>query len=156
MTVHDELRSRLVAAMKAGDKATVSTIRQVESEVGVAKSTPGFDGSVDDDLYLETIAAIVRKDQKSLREYEALGEAGQAQIESLTYEIEYLSEWLPDVMDEDATRQLVAQAIAETGADDPKMAGRVIGHIMKNAAGGDGPEIDGALVNKLVREELGS
>lgn len=158
MSVHDELRRRMVAAMKAGEKAKVSAIRQVESEVGVAKSAPGFDGEVDDALYLDTIAAVVRRDEKSRREYEALGDAGLAQVANLTFEIDYLSEWLPDTMSEDDTRTLVREAIAETGADDPKMAGRVIGHIMKSAgrADADGPEIDGALVNSLVREELGN
>ncbi len=43
-------------------------------------------------------------------------------------------------------------AIAELGAADPKMAGRVIGQVMKAAAG----TVDGGLVNRLVREELGA
>jgi uncharacterized protein YqeY len=42
--------------------------------------------------------------------------------------------------------------MAELGAADPKMAGRVIGHVMKTA----GESVDGTLVNRLVRDELGA
>ena len=45
---------------------------------------------------------------------------------------------------------MVRFAIAELKANDPKMIGRVIGQVMKSAKG-----LDGALVNRLVREELG-
>ena len=87
---------------------------------------------------------------KARREYEAAGERGKAQADKLAYEIEYLAQWLPIGPSEDETRALVRFAIAELRADDPKMMGRVIGHVMKSNAG-----LDGALVNRLVREELG-
>ena len=45
---------------------------------------------------------------------------------------------------------MVKAAMAELGVDDPKQMGRVIGHVMKSRA-----DLDGGLVNKLVREELG-
>ena len=38
----------------------------------------------------------------------------------------------------------------ELSVDDPKRAGQVVGHIMKDHKG----EVDGALVNRLVREAL--
>ena len=45
----------------------------------------------------------------------------------------------------------LGDAIAELGVEDPKMMGRVMGYIMKS-----GRELDGGLVNRLVREELGA
>lgn len=151
MSVEDELGTELTTAMKAGEKAKVSAIRQVRAEVAVTRSSPGFEGEVDDDLYLETIAAVVRRDEKSRREYAALGDKGVRQVEELTYEIDYLSGWLPAVVGEDETRRIVSETIASLGIDDPKMAGRVIGQIMKS-----NEDLDGALVNRLVREELGN
>ena len=41
--------------------------------------------------------------------------------------------------------------MAELGVDDPKMAGRVVGHVMKSGTEG----LDGAAVNRIVREVLG-
>jgi len=65
--------------------------------------------------------------------------------------VEYLSRWLPSKLDEAATRDLVKAAIAELGVGgDEKAAGRVIGHVMKT----HGKDLDGGLVNRVVREEL--
>ena len=76
---------------------------------------------------------------------------GADQAAKLAFEVEYLARWTPHLAGEDETRALVRAAIAELGADDPKLAGRVTGHIMKTGTG-----LDGGLVSRLVREELGA
>ena len=149
MGIHDELAAELKDAMKARDKARSNVIRQIETEVAVAKAAPGFDGEVDDALYKATIVAYVKKMEKAKTEFEAAGERGADQAAKLAYEIDYLSRWTPQLPGEAETRQIVKAAITELGVDDPKMVGRVMGHIMKS-----GRELDGGLVNRLVREEL--
>ncbi len=136
--------------MLSKDKPRTAVIRQIESEVAVARSASDFAGDVDDDLYEQTIRSYVKKMEKARQEYLGAGERGVAQAEKLAFEVDYLSRWLPDSLSEDQTRAIVAAAITELGADDPKMAGRVVGHIMK--AGTEG--LDGGLVNRIVREEL--
>ena len=150
MTIQEELAAERVAAMKRGDKATVNVVRQVETEVAVAKSAPGFSGEVDDDLYQATIAAYVKKMDKARAEYESLGERGAKQASQLAFEIEYLSRFLPEAMSEEDTKALVQQTIVDLGAEDPTMKGRVIGAVMQSSEG-----LDGALVARLVGEELG-
>jgi hypothetical protein len=150
MRIQEQLAADRIAAMKSGDKATVSVVRQIDSEVALAKSAPGFEGEVDDDLYLATIAAYVKKMDKARSEYESLGERGLSQVEGLSFEIEYLSQFLPESLSEEDTRTLVRQTIAELGVDDPKMKGRVIGAVMQAGEG-----LDGALVARLAGEELG-
>jgi len=117
----------------------------------VAKTAPGFSGEVDDDLYLATIVGYVKKMQKAKKEFEAAGERGRAQADKLAYEVEYLGRWVPQSAGEDETRAAVRAVIAELGVADPKMTGRVIGQVMKS-----GKSLDGALVNRIVREELGA
>jgi uncharacterized protein YqeY len=151
MTIRDELKAELKAAMRERDKPRINVIRQIETEVSIAKSAPGYTGEVDDALYERTIASYVKKMSKAREEYEAAGERGAEQASKLAFEIEYLERWLPSPLSEDETRRLVKEAIAELGVDDPKMAGRVTGHVMKSGGG-----LDGALVNRLVREELGA
>ncbi len=151
MGIQDELSAELKDAMKSRDKARSNVIRQIQTEVAVAKAAPGFDGEVDDDLYTSTIVSYVKKMEKAKGEYEAAGDRGADQAAKLAYEIEYLSRWTPNLPGEDETRQIVQDAIAELGVDDPKMVGRVMGHIMKA-----GKELDGGLVNRIVREELGA
>ena len=150
MSIHEELVSELRDAMKAADKPRVNVIRQVETEVTVARTAPGFGGDVDDDLYLTVIASYVKKMEKARKEYEAAGERGRANADKLRYEVEYLGRWLPQKLSEGGTRELVRATIADLGADHPKHMGRVMGTIMKSGA-----DVDGGVVNRIVREELG-
>jgi uncharacterized protein YqeY len=149
MTIQEQLAAEQKAAMKSGDRATLNVIRQIQSEVSVAKAAPGFDREVDDDLYLATIATYVKRMSKARSEYEALGERGREQAEKLAFEIDYLAAYLPQKLDEAATSDLVDQTIADLGATDPKMTGQVIGAVMKS-----GEDVDGALVARLVNEAL--
>jgi uncharacterized protein YqeY len=151
MSIHEELKTELVAAIRERDKARSNVIRQIETEVSVVKSAPGFTGEIDDALYEKTIAAYVKKMNKARQEFEAAGERGAEQAAKLAYEVDYLQRWLPKTLDADATRALVKAAITELAVDDPKMVGRVTGHVMKS-----GQALDGGLVGRIVREELGS
>lgn len=151
MTIHEELTAEMKDALRAGDRPRVNVVRQIESEVSIAKSAPGFKGEVDDDLYLSVMKSYVKKMEKARKEYEGLGARGAEQADKLAFEVDFLSRWLPQNLDEGATRALVAEAIAELGADDPSMTGRVIGQVMRS-----GKPLDGALVASLVREALGA
>ncbi len=149
MTIHEQLTNDRVAAMKSGDRATVNVVRQIESEVSIARSAPGFVGETDDELYLATIAAYVKKIDKARVEYESFGERGQEHADILGFEIDYLAQFVPESLSEDDTRALVARVVADLGIDDPKMKGRVIGAVMQSDE-----NVDGALVARLVAEAL--
>lgn len=151
MTIKEELGAELRDAMKTGDKLRRDAIRQIETEVSTARSRPDFSGEVDDQLYQSVIASYVKKMEKSQAEYEELGERGQAMAAKLGFEVDYLSRWLPQKLGEEETRVLVREAIAELGIEgEEKAAGRIIGNLMKTR----GDDLDGSLVNRLVREEL--
>ncbi len=153
MTIQEELTAELRAAMKEKDALRRDAIRQVQTEVATAKSQPDFAGEVDDALYQRVINSYVKRMEKSRDEYAGLGERGEEMADKLAFEVEYLSRWLPEKLDEESTRRLVVEAIEELAvAGDEKAAGRVIGVLMKT----HGDDLDGGLVNRLVGEELGS
>jgi uncharacterized protein YqeY len=151
MTIAEQLSEELKSAIKAGDGPRRDVIRQVQTEVATARSQPDFHGDVDDAFYQRIIASYVKKMDKSRQEYGEMGERGRPMAEKLAYEVQYLSRWLPQKLGEEDTRALVTEAIVELGAaGDEKAAGRVTGHLMKSR----GDDLDGALVNRIVREEL--
>ena len=152
-TIADQLDAELKDAMRAKDAARRDVIRQIRAEAGVARSAPGFDRNEGDDFYRAVIGSYVKKMQKSLAEYEGLGERGQQMADKLRFEVDYLSQWLPSRLDDAATTALVDRTIDELGvAGDSSAAGRVIGSIMKDHT----DEVDGAAVNRIVRERLSS
>ena len=151
MTIKEELATELKEALRASDRDRKDVIRAIETEVSRAKAEPGFEGDINDELYQTVIAAYVKKMTKAREEYRGMGERGAEMEAKLTFEIDYLARWLPAMLDEDATKRLVYEAITELSVDDPKQAGKVVGFIMKDHKG----EVDGALVNRLVRQALG-
>lgn len=152
MSIQAELDTELKDAMRSGDTRRRDVIRQIRSEAQVAVADPGFSGDVDDDLFRNVIAAYTKRMTKSRDEYRELGDKGEAMAERLDFEIDYLSRWLPTKPGEEETADIVDATIAELGvSDDPKATGRVTGAIMK----AHGSDLDGALVNRLVRERLG-
>ncbi len=153
MSIQEQLTEDLRAAMKEKDARRRDVIRQVQTEVATAKSESDFSGELDDAFYQKVIASYVKKMDKSREEYEAMGERGEEMADKLAFEVEYLSRYLPQKLSEEETRKLVIDAIEELGvAGDEKAAGRVTGHLMKS----HGRDLDGGLVNRLVKEELAS
>lgn len=150
MSIKDELRNELKEAMRGRDQARLDVIRQVESELSVARTAPGFSGEVDDALYLQVIAAYVKKMDKAATEYEALGERGREMAEKLRFEVRYLTRWLPQKLSVEETRALIRKAMSDQGLTDPKQAGKLVGLLMKEHR----DRLDGALANRLAREEL--
>ena len=61
-----------------------------------------------------------------------------------------LLRYMPEQMGEDDVRALVTEVIAQTGAEGMKDMGKVMKELMPKVKG----KADGALVNKLVKEEL--
>ncbi len=149
MSIELQLRDDQKSAMRARDKATLNAIRSVQAEVATAKSAPGFTGEVDDDLYRRTITTYVKRISKSLTEYRTMGERGEEHVKTLSFEVEYLQRYLPQALDEAATRALIEEVLAGFDANIEPQVGQIIGIVMRSDN-----DLDGALVNRIVREVL--
>lgn len=151
MTIREQLASELKDAMKSGDTLRRDAIRQVETEVRTVTAQPGV-GEATDEIYRVVIAAYVKKMAKARDEYAELGERGEQMAAKLGFEVDYLAAWLPQKLGAAETMELVRQTIDDLRVDgDPKAVGRVVGALMKTR-----DDLDGTLVNRLVREELGA
>lgn len=151
MTIQEQFAAELRDAIKTGDTLRRDAVRQVETEVRTVIAQPGI-GEPTDEVYRAVIAAYVKKMAKARDEYLEIGERGAEMAAKLGFEVEYLSKWLPGKLGEAETGELVRQTIEDMRVEgDPKAFGRVVGALMKTR-----DDLDGALVNRLVREQLGS
>ena len=150
MSIEEDLRSRLTAAIRAKDLKVANVIRMVSTKVMERRTAKGFTGEVNDALFLDVMGAYKKSLEKARIEFEAAGERGAAEVVELGLEIDYLAQFLPTALSEGEVRAAVKEAIAELGATDPKMAGRVMGVVMKKHKGRAGAP----LVKKIVAEEL--
>lgn len=152
MSIQQELRDKLTASIRAKDLKTANVIRMVDTKVMEKRTAKGFSGEVDDALYVDVIGAYKKSLVKARGEFEKAGASGAEQIAELDFEIEFLKQYLPELLGEDQVREAVRSAIAELGVTDLKMTGRVIGVVMKKHKG----LVEAPLIKKLIAEELGS
>ena len=147
MALIDDLSTSLKEAMKAKDKPKLDAIRQVQTEIAKKKSEKGEEPT--DELVLGVISSYVKKMAKAVDEYNSLGERGAEMAEKIQFEIDFLSQWLPEQLSEEDVEKLVDEVLTELGEVDMSQMGRIIGAVM---AKGDG--IDGSIVSRIVKEKL--
>ena len=147
MALVDDLSAALKEAMKAKDKPKLDAIRQVQTEIAKKKSEKGEEAT--DELVLAVISSYVKKMTKAVEEYQTLGDRGTEMAEKIQFEIDFLSEWLPEQLSEEEVEKIVDVVLTEMGDIDISQMGKVIGAVMSK---GDG--IDGSLVSKIVKSKL--
>ena len=147
MALVDDLSAALKEAMKAKDKPKLDAIRQVQTEIAKKKSEKGEEAT--DELVLAVISSYVKKMTKAVEEYQTLGDRGTEMAEKIQFEIDFLSEWLPEQLSEEEVEKIVDAVLIEMGDIDISQMGKVIGAVMSK---GDG--IDGSLVSKIVESKL--
>ena len=148
MSLSEDLSLALKNAMKAKDKPRLEAIRQIQTEVAKKKAEKGEE--VTDDLVLGIISSYVKKMIKAVEEYKTLGNRGIEMAEKIQFEIDFLSDWLPEQLSVEDIEKLVEEVLSEMGEVDISQMGKVIGAVISK---GDG--IDGGIVSQIVKEKLG-
>ena len=127
--------------MKAGDKERVGALRLILSELQKdAKEGTG------DEL------AILRRERKRRRESEhTYRDNGRTELaEQEAMEAHLIEQYLPAEVTDEQLAVLVAQAIEETGASEPRDMGRAIKHVQMVTDG----RADGKRVSALAKARL--
>lgn len=144
-----QIQEDLKSAMLAKDEAKTSTLRMIKSALQyyeIQKGGAGYEAT-DEDV-LETIAKEAKKRQESIEMYKS-GNRHDL-VDKETKELEVLRSYLPKQMSEEEIKNLVQEAIAQTGATGMQDMGKVMGVLMSKVKG----KADGGLVSKIVKEKL--
>ena len=141
MTIAEQIKSDLSAAMRAQDKERVGALRLVLSEL----QKDAKEGAGDEQ-------AVLRRERKRRRDAEAqFREAGRTELaDQEAFEAGLIETYLPSQLSDDELHALVRAAVAETGASSPRDMGAVIKHVMAAAQG----RADGKKVSTLAKEVL--
>lgn len=142
----DRLSRDMKIAMKGQDKFTLSVIRMLRSELKYAEIAGG--APLSDDQAIEVLARELKKRKESAADFAAAGRTETA--ENLNREQEIIKQYLPQPLTEEEIRAIVAQAIAETGAQSKGDFGRVMSSVMPQVKG----KADGNVVSGLVKQLL--
>ena len=148
MELKERLNEDLRAAMRTKDEIRKSAIRMALSAIRyaeIARGEPLHDTGVQ-----QVLAKEVKQRRESIEEFKKGGRTDLVNKEQA--EIEALTPYLPEQIDEAAVQAMAQRIIAETGAASAADKGRVMPLLMKEISG----RADGRLANEVVTRLLAS
>lgn len=143
MSKIDEVRSAMVAAMKAKDKDTKETL----SALLAALKNKAIDKRAD--LTPEEEVQVILKEIKQTRETMETTPADRTDIiEECQKRLTVLEQYAPKMMDEAEIRDVITATLAEVGVEEPtaKDKGKIMKVLMPKVKG----KADGKLVNDIL------
>ena len=146
MQFSEKLSDDYKEALKAGDKSRVSILRMIKAAVKNKEIEKG--SSLTDDEIYAILRSFVKRASESIEQFSKAGRTDLAEKEK--EELLIMRGYLPRQLGEDEIRKLVKEVISETGASGMKDMGKVMKAVMAKTKG----QVDGRLVNTIVKETL--
>ncbi len=147
MTIYERIDKEIIEAMKGGLKDRLLVLRGLKSDVKYFLINNHAEPT--DEVVTGVLSASAKKRRESIEEYRKANREDLATKEE--FELGVIQAYLPEQISEERLREIVKQAIAESGADGPSKIGLVMKVLMPRVKG----QADGKLVQKIVNEELG-
>ena len=124
--IRDDIKAAQVAAMKAGDKARLGTIRLMlakikDKDIELRTGTAPAD---DDVLVTDVLQKMVKQRRESITMYEQGGRQELADIEAA--EVVVIEDFLPAQLSDDEAQSAIKAIAAELGAESLKDMGKVM------------------------------
>ena len=149
-TLETRLHDDLTTAIRARDEVTSATLRMALTAV----KNEAVSGTEARELTDADVVAVLGREAKKRRESAtAYDDAQRPELAARERaELAVLETYLPAQLDDAELAELVAAAVAETGAESPKQMGQVMKVLTPTIAG----RADGGRVAAAVRSALGA
>ena len=142
----NQLQEELKVAMKGGDKAAMTGLRNIIGKLKAAQIDKGE--SLNEEESMKILKSTAKQLKESVEQYNKGGREDLVQKE--LFELSLIDKYLPVQLSEDKIRALVNKTIQSAGAESMQDMGRVMGILMQELAG----SADGKLVRQIVQEGL--
>jgi hypothetical protein len=147
LSLLSEIQSDLKQAMLDKDELTRDTLRMFKSEV--QKFEIDNKETADDAKVLQIINKMIKQRNDSITQFTSGGRSDLAEKEQS--EVDILSKYKPQQLDEAEIISKVKTAITESGAASMQDIGKVMGILKTSIASGTA---DMGIVSKIVKEQL--
>jgi uncharacterized protein YqeY len=146
----DRLQSDLTTAMKARDELRAATLRMALTAIRMEEVSGKSARQLADDEVMSVLTRETKKRREAAEAFDGGGRPDRAERERAEGRV--LADYLPAQLSEDELRDIVAAAIAETGAEGP----RAMGQVMKVVSPQTARQAEGGRVAAEVRRQLGA
>ena len=151
MSLTDQIRADMTAAMRSGDEMRRDTLRMALAAAQLAEKERR--APLTDDEVRAVVSREVKRRREAIEAYEHAGRTELADRERA--EAQVLAAYLPEQLGGDELLPMVRAAIAETGATSARDMGRVMGRLMPLVKGrADGKVLSALVAGELARADL--
>ena len=133
--------------MRARDKQRLGTLRLISAEFKKVEVDERIE--LDDPRVLAILDKMTKQRRDSFSQYESAGRTDLAEQEQ--FELDVISEFMPEQMTEAEIAVLVDEAVASVGAESIRDMGKVMGALKSQVQG----RADMSVVGELVKAKLG-
>ena len=147
MSLQEQINNDIKVAMKAKNTDKLAALRAVKSAIMLEATKKGVP-IVPDLISLKLIAKLVKQRKDSAAIF--IDQNRQDLADDEISQLAFLEEYLPAQMEESEVRKIVKELISQIGASSSVDIGRCMGLLIGKLNG----KADGALISRLVKEEL--
>ena len=147
MSLAKKISEDVKSALKGGDKKKLSIARYIYSELKNFLIKENLDRDViklSDENVIKIIKIQLKQKKESL-EF-ALQAKVQSKIDDLEFDVNYLNNFLPTLMDDDSTKNIILDHIKENNLEN-KDFGKIMGFLKQNYNN----KIDMSLASKIIK-----
>jgi len=144
--IKDSIQKDQISFLKEGNKDNSSILRFALSFINKEEKEKRSDLS-DSDV-IKVLKSLIKRNKDSFDQFTAANRVELAEKEKK--EMELLEKYLPEVMNEDDTEQMVKKTLNDMSISSIKEMGKAMGEIKKN----HGDNIDLSLVSQLIKKHL--
>jgi hypothetical protein len=145
--IQTQIAEEVKTAMRARDKQRLGTLRLISAEFKKVEVDERIE--LDDPRVLAILDKMTKQRRDSLSQYESAGRTDLAEQEQ--FELDVISQFMPEQMTEAEIAALVDEAVASVGAESIRDMGKVMGALKSQVQG----RADMSVVGELVKAKLG-
>ena len=133
MSLQQKIMVKMKEAMKSKDSVALESLRAIKSEILLAKTKSGAKEDLGEDEEIKLLQKLVKQRKDSATLYKEQGREDLASPELA--QVEVIAQFLPEQMNEEDLKKVVAEIIEKVGATSMKDMGKVMGVASKQLAG---------------------
>ena len=146
--IREDLKKALVDALKTKNEKKTATIRLINAAIkdkDIEARPKGITDGIDDTAILSLLQSMVKQRKESIEMYKQGGR--EDLVASEQAEIDIISAFLPQQMNEEETKKAIEAVIQELGASSIKDMGKVMGALKAKYAG----QMDFSIASGLIK-----
>ena len=150
--IRDQIKAKLIEAMKAKDEKMTGTIRLINAAIkdkDIDARTKGNMNGIDDNAIMSLLQTMVKQRRESIDMYTKGGRNDLVAAEQA--ELDIIQSFLPKQMSDEEMKAAIQAVVAEVGATSIKDMGKVMGALKTKYAG----QMDMGKASGIIKSVLG-